>query len=97
MTSPSSALSGRGEPLGTRLGAGPRWPWLRVSIQPGEPMEIHSERNVICDKPSPGVRVIRFVRPDLRPQLYEQEAITDCSLYRELDEAALADLAAGET
>jgi anti-anti-sigma regulatory factor len=60
-------------------------------------MEIQSERNVICDKPSPGVRVIRFVRPDLRPQLYEQEAITDCSLYRELDEAALADLAAGET
>ena len=60
-------------------------------------MDLHSERNVVCDTPNPGVRVVRFVRPDLRPQLYDQEAITDCSLYREVDVAALADLAASET
>jgi anti-anti-sigma regulatory factor len=60
-------------------------------------MDIQSERSVVCDTPSPGVRVVRFVRPDLRPQLYDQEAIADCSLYREFDATALADLAAGET
>jgi anti-anti-sigma regulatory factor len=59
-------------------------------------MNIQSVRNVVCDTPSPGVRVVRFARPDLRPQLYDQEAIADCSLYRELDAAALANLAAGE-
>ena len=59
-------------------------------------MDIHSERSVVCDTPGPGVRVIRFVRPDLRPQLYDQEAITDCSLYQELHAAALVDLPADE-
>lgn len=53
-------------------------------------MAIHGER-------IPGVRVIRFISPDQRAQLYDQEAITDTSLYRELDTAALADLPAGET
>jgi anti-anti-sigma factor len=60
-------------------------------------MDISSERNVVVDTPSPAIRVVRFVRPDLRPHLYDQESITDCSLYRELDAAALADLAAGKT
>jgi anti-anti-sigma regulatory factor len=59
-------------------------------------MASQSERNVVCDTLSPGVRVVRFVRPDLRPQLYDQEAIAECSLYRELDAAALADLPEGE-
>ena len=59
-------------------------------------MDIQSKRNLVCDMPSPGVRVVRFIRPDLRPHLYDQEAISDCSLYRELDAAALSQLAAGE-
>jgi anti-anti-sigma regulatory factor len=59
-------------------------------------MGIQSERNFVCDTPSPGVSVVRFVRPDLRPQLYDQEAISDCSLYRELDAATLTNLAVGE-
>src|SRR5437764_745418 len=59
-------------------------------------MDIPSKGNIVCDKPKPGIRVVRFVRPDLRPQLDDQEAITDCSLYRELEGAALANLAAGE-
>jgi anti-anti-sigma regulatory factor len=33
----------------------------------------------------------------MRAQLSDQEAITDCSLYREVDTAALADLAAGNS
>jgi anti-sigma B factor antagonist len=59
-------------------------------------MGSHPERNVVCDTPSPGVRVVRFVRPDQRPYLYDQEAIAECSLYREVEAAALADLKAGE-
>lgn len=60
-------------------------------------MDIQSKRNIVCDTPNAGIRVVRFVRPDLRPQLYDQEAIADCALFRELDAAALADLPAGET
>jgi anti-anti-sigma factor len=60
-------------------------------------MDLQSERSIVCDTPTPGVRVVRFVRPDLRPRLYDQEAIAECSLYREVDAAALADLPAGET
>jgi anti-anti-sigma regulatory factor len=52
---------------------------------------------VVCDTPKPGIRVVRFVRPDVRAQLYDQEAISDCSLHRELQAAALADLAGNET
>src|SRR5262249_50261114 len=73
-----------------------KWHGSGFSIQRGELMDIQSERNVVCDTPSPGVRVVRFVRPDLRPQLYDQEAISDCSLYRDLDAVALANLAVGE-
>jgi anti-anti-sigma regulatory factor len=60
-------------------------------------MDIQSKRNMVCDTPGAGIRVVRFVRPDLRPQLYDQQAIGDCSLFRELEAAALAGLAAGET
>ena len=60
-------------------------------------MNIQTKQNIVCDTPNAGIRVVRFVRPDLRPQLYDQEAITDCSLFRELDAAALADLPAGDT
>jgi anti-anti-sigma regulatory factor len=60
-------------------------------------MDIQSTRNIVCDTPNAGIRVVRFVRPDLRPQLYDREAIADCSLFRELDAAALAGLPAGET
>ncbi len=56
---------------------------------------MHDEPNIVCDASAKGIRVVRFVRPDVRPHLYDQEAITDCSLYRELAASAL-DLAAGE-
>jgi anti-anti-sigma regulatory factor len=59
-------------------------------------METSTERNIVCDVPKPGVRVVRFIRPDLRPHLYDRGEIMDCSLYREIDDA-LTGLAAGET
>ena len=60
-------------------------------------MAPQGERNIVCESPHPGVRVVRFLRPDLRPQLDEPDPITSWQLYRELDAAALANLAAGET
>jgi anti-anti-sigma regulatory factor len=60
-------------------------------------MEMHRERHVVAEAPRPGIRVARFLCPDLRPQLDDAEPITDCTLYQELHAAALADLAAGET
>jgi anti-anti-sigma regulatory factor len=60
-------------------------------------MDIQSKLNFVCDTPKAGIRVVRFVRSDLRPQLDEKEDITDCLLFRELDATALADLPAGET
>ena len=60
-------------------------------------MDTQHEFNIVCDTPSPGVRVVRFVRPDLRAHLYDQEAIADCSLYHEVEAAALAKLSPGET
>jgi len=60
-------------------------------------MDVQSKPNIVCDTPNAGIRVVRFVRPDLRPQLYDKEGITDCPLFQELNAAALTDLRAGET
>lgn len=60
-------------------------------------MDMHGVRNLACDTPKQGVHVIRFVRPDVRPHLYDQEDITECSLYRELEAATLSDLPAGDS
>lgn len=55
-----------------------------------------AERQLVCDRPAAGVRVVRFIRPDVRPQLYDADPIADCSLYKELRSVALDHLAAGE-
>jgi anti-anti-sigma regulatory factor len=60
-------------------------------------MTTPTHSSLICDTPNPSVRVVRFIRPDLRPQLYDQEAIADCTLYREFAAAALVGLGSGQT
>jgi hypothetical protein len=60
-------------------------------------MTSQRDANLVCDTPGPGIRVARFIRPDLRRVLYDQEAIADCSLFREFDAAALANLAPNDT
>jgi anti-anti-sigma regulatory factor len=60
-------------------------------------MDMRSVANLICDSPSPRIRVVRFIRPDLKPHLDEQKDITDCFLYQELNATALANLAEGDT
>ena len=58
---------------------------------------MNASSNVVVDRPHPRVRVIRFLRPDLRPVLYDAEPITDGTLYREIREAAgLESLAAND-
>src|SRR4051812_43076706 len=60
-------------------------------------MGAEAVRQVVCDAPAPNVRVARFVRPDVRDGLYDQESIADCAVYRELHAALLADLPRGGT
>lgn len=51
---------------------------------------------IVCDRISPEIRVARFLRPDVRDALYDQESIADCSLFLELHEATLANSSPGD-
>jgi anti-anti-sigma regulatory factor len=54
--------------------------------------------NFNCDQIKPTVRVVRFLRPDLRDLIYDGDPVTECSLYKELDLIGkLSTLAAGDT
>ena len=59
-------------------------------------METTAGRFVLCHTPKPGVRVIRFLWPDNRDQLYDTAEITDCALYQDLLATALTGVPAGE-
>ena len=54
-------------------------------------------RNVFVERPRAGVRVVRFVRADLRDQLDDAADAEACPLYQELFARALADLREGQT
>lgn len=54
-----------------------------------------SAPNVVADRPSSRVRVVRFARPDPRPSLYDGEPGT-CELARDIRAAAFADLEPGQ-
>ena len=60
-------------------------------------MSTQTAPNLICEAPDDRVRVARFLRPDVRPALYDSEAIEETSLYKELRAGALDDLPAGGT
>lgn len=61
-------------------------------------MSAETVRNVVCDDLGHGVWVARFVRPDVRPQLYDEAGnAADCTLYKELDAAILSRLRVGNT
>lgn len=48
--------------------------------------------NIICEAPTEKIHVVRFLRPDLRPALYDREPIEETALYQELLRAAIAPL-----
>ncbi len=53
--------------------------------------------NIVVDRPHPRVRVVRFLRPDLRNALYDAQPVTEAALYQEIRTgAALADLTADD-
>jgi anti-anti-sigma regulatory factor len=60
-------------------------------------MNADTTPNVVCETLAPQVCAVRFVRPDLRAEMYDNEAIEDCVLYRDLHAAALGNLATGST
>lgn len=53
--------------------------------------------NIIFESPSELIRIARFLRPDLRDALYDQEAVTDTALYKELFNGAINGLPSGGT
>jgi anti-anti-sigma factor len=58
-------------------------------------MELSSGRNLLVERPAPGVWVARFTRPDLRPQL-DGIGVDDCALYQDLKATLLDRLAQGD-
>src|SRR5260370_3412904 len=60
-------------------------------------MATFRRKHVLVERPREGVRVVRFVRADLRDQLYDDVDAHACPLYQELFERALADLREGQT
>jgi anti-anti-sigma regulatory factor len=54
-------------------------------------------RNLLVECPRDGVRVVRFVRADLRDQLDDDADAEACPLYQELLARALAGLREGQT
>jgi anti-anti-sigma factor len=59
-------------------------------------MEMIVGRHVVVVSPAAGVKVVRFVHPDPRPQLDAYGGTDDCALFQELQRCALADLARGQ-
>ena len=59
-------------------------------------MKSTMSQHLVVEPRPPGVTVVRFTHPDLRPQLDDYAKIEDCELFQELHTAAVADLAAGE-
>jgi len=51
--------------------------------------------NVICEALTEHICIARFLRPDVRPALYDQEAIPDTLMYKELNAGAIAGLPEG--
>src|SRR5262249_34681409 len=64
---------------------------------PRHVMRIHASENLVVERAGYGVRVVRFTRPDLRKFLYEEAAIEDSPLFREIHEMAIDDLPKGWT
>jgi len=60
-------------------------------------MKRQLKQYIVCETPSPGVRIVRFIRPEYRSEIYDYDPVSDSSLYRELHDSALADLSADET
>jgi hypothetical protein len=59
-------------------------------------MGAEKQQLLICDATRPNIRVVRFVQPDMRDQLYNAGAIGDCTLFEDLRASAMQNLAPGD-
>lgn len=53
--------------------------------------------NISCETLAESIRVVRFIRPDLREELHNREMIEESDLFMELHEGAIAPLKTGGT
>jgi len=60
-------------------------------------MRMSKSENLMVETVAPGVRVIRFERPDVRDCLYEEVNSSESPLFREIKELVLTDLPRGWT
>jgi anti-anti-sigma regulatory factor len=60
-------------------------------------VRISASGNVMVETAAPGVRVLRFERPDVRAYLDDDADIADSPLFREIEDVALTDLPKGWT
>jgi anti-anti-sigma regulatory factor len=60
-------------------------------------MRFSTHRNLIIENAAHGVRVLRFVRPELRQYLDDAGASANSPLFREVEHAVLTDLPPGWT
>src|SRR5215813_10888190 len=60
-------------------------------------MRISATGNLMVETLAPGVRVLRFERPDVRKYLDDEADIADTPLFREIEDVALTDLPKGWT
>src|SRR5262249_52698121 len=59
------------------------------------PVRISATGNLMVETLPPGVRILRFERPDVRKYLDDEADIADTPLFREIEAVALTDLPAG--
>jgi hypothetical protein len=62
-----------------------------------EPVATLNRRHMLVERARESVWVVRFVRADLRDQLYDEAEADACPLFQELFEQALAHLREGQT
>jgi anti-anti-sigma factor len=53
--------------------------------------------NTICEAPAENVRVVRFLRPDVRAALYDRDPVEESSLYKEILAGGIEPLPRGGT
>ncbi len=51
---------------------------------------------LLVENRGPGVRVLRFIHPDLRDQIYDRGDIEQCRLFKDIKSSALSYISEGE-
>ena len=63
----------------------------------GGTMIVSKHGKLLVENRGPGIRVVRFIHPDIRDQIYDVGKMEDCRLYSDLKASALSYIAEGET